>query len=122
MCLDRLEKFPVRKNKDGWVVAWKVFKSQTRTGYLPFLYATGRALAGRTYIAKIQHKMRNDDNPGYELGFHAYTTKRHALLRSPVWRGTCVYRVLLKDITATGYQDGLRVIVARKMIVPKEGK
>ena len=125
MCLDRLEKFPVRKNKDGWVVAWKVFivpawKKKT-SGFLDFACRTGGVYAGEKVHVATSGKV---GAPGwrYRAGFHTYKTEYAAQKIASRFVVYIVRRVLLKDITATGYQDGLRVIVARKMIVPKEGK
>jgi len=119
MCLDRLEKFPVRKNKDGWVVAWKVFYSQIGQR-LKFSWRDGGVGIGtKVHVAKGK-ALLIDEETTYQAGFHAYTNKQDAVWMAGFYGEFC-RRVLLKDITATGWQNGFRVIVARKMIVPKEG-
>jgi len=121
MCLDRLEKFPVRKNKDGWVVAWKLFYGRGKGRFLAFScqplgVSPGKDIhvANRVAIGYV--------GSTYQSGFHAYKTEYAAQKQAAKHPTHSYRRVLLKDITATGYQDGLRVIVARKMIVPKEGQ
>jgi hypothetical protein len=117
MCLDRLEKFPVRKNADGWIVAWKVFEK--RGDYLKFPSRKAKSFSVGSRVHRAQGGIIGI-SPTYQSGYHAYKTRAEAF-GGPYVFGS-IRRVLLKDITATGYQNGLRVIVARKMIVPKEGQ
>jgi len=55
----------------------------------------------------------------YPLGFHAYVTEREAKKG-----GLCggVHRVELRDIVSSGWQDGQRVVVAKRMKILPEKK
>ncbi len=131
MCLDRLEKFPIRQTKKGEAWAWKIFSTDGHRLSFPY-YGTGlipkggwlkeetynHAPSNRRHLLTGRYPER-----GYPYGFHCYLKEADARAECRSWRrGRVVKKVRVRNIVATGIQDNARVLVAKEMYVPKPGQ
>jgi hypothetical protein len=122
MCMssvDEIYKPPSRE----WTTAWKAFL-HGRTGDLLFpcnYYRGSRSVPRGKWITASNGSIR--DGYGqvfYPTGFHVFTTRQDARGFLGGTRG--ILRVKIRNVVARGSQDGLKVLVAREMLVPRDPK
>lgn len=134
MCLEALTNFPVKKNKRGEVRGWKVFRNDQQKPpkeRLAFtIWDTRRPLRRGVWLDANDYgdasliTMRGKDAKTYPAGFHLYRTRCEArawlMFMAMRYRKLfCVLPVRVKNICATGWQYGARVIVAREMLIER---
>ncbi len=133
MCLDRLEKFPIRQTKKGEAWVWKVFCADGRNLRSLFCGSGGPIPRGEWLGEKSVRRMdstRNrrlftEHNPCriYPYGFHYYLKEADARVECESWcGGKVVKKVRVRNIVAMGIQHNARVLVAKEMYVPKRGQ
>ena len=126
MCLQKLEDFNVRLNKDGVGTGYKVFRQFK--GKLFGEYArTGKERRTDIWLKEENFRpQRSDDGlerigKRYKRGWHVFLTWKAA----ENWRseGQHIRKIKFKDIVATGrgaYNS--RIVVAKEIFIPKEMK
>ena len=126
MCLDRLDPKVRPRKVGGKIYAWKAF-CRFSGGRLYFLcqpdigvpergLTKGRWMCESDYRPPVEESLRANEGGGYPMGFHAYANGNDAR-----WRGPA-FRVELRNIVATGWQDGRKVVVAKRMKILPEKK
>jgi hypothetical protein len=139
MCLDRVD----AKTKKDVKYAYKVFDTLRGKRYYPLAYegALWRTLwyisfelywflytrFGGTYdishmYTSSKRRIKAMDGTRYRSGFHCFVNETDAKAYSDVGciTETPIVKVAIEDIVASGEQDGLDVIVARKMRLIEE--
>lgn len=128
MCLDTITK---RYEQPDPTVrkAYKVFSPNEPTGY-KFLFYSHTGVFFTNWAREIDGVVptgewitavhRDAWLSGYECGFHAYTKIADArILAGDIRTGLAVVEVELRNMEAEGEENGLPVLVAREMFVPK---
>ena len=124
MCLDNVaskEKLDAWKAKQGkYVKVYKICRNYRRRWLSRFDFAYLKFRAG----------WNKDKNEGilsvyclpdiYPAGFHCYLSAGSALFKTEQWYESCITAyVPTKDVVAKGSQDRHRVIVSRRIYMPK---
>lgn len=111
MCLDRLDTFPTKGY--GWKTLYEKPDGRLEGTCTDYAFPVNRWLDANEGKSVPTLHTNNDYHTTYTAGFHAWTSRADA--RKYAWG--VVRKVKLKDVIVTGWQDGLRVIVAKKLLV-----
>lgn len=110
MCLNYQKDFPLR-TKDGTITVWKVITRRNTGEYRYYVWDTGANKSAGTALW-------DHSTFPYPAGFHCLTTRKDARRYG---FGGCLKLIKVeinpKDVVALGYQQGLKVIVAKKVTV-----
>ena len=123
MCLSIVGKI-YKPPSQKWTTAWKFFDVSS-SGHLMFPFNSLRGdwivPVGR-WLKSTTGQNRADDESAYPNGFHVLTTRRDA--RAFAGRVNCheVVKVKIRSVVASGKQDGLKILIAREMLVPSPKK
>jgi len=124
MCLDRLQKFGIRKDpiQDEYY-GWKIFVMNLNGLFSSPYYARLRQYRiGEWYNSKNIWSYGTMEGR-YKTGFHCYTNKKMAqiIAKKYIRLHYIVKRVLLRDILATGIEGYEReksnIVVAKQMYI-----
>jgi len=128
MCLTYFEKFPVKLNKKGVGIGWKVFRKNEDGSLSPELFGSNSIkyktnkwiIANPKCVAEyfIPYKKMLQ---GYNPYFHIFLTRKDAR----IWRDNeydvTIRKVKFRKMTVTGLQvfdcKFLRCIVAKEMLI-----
>ncbi len=133
MCLHRKEGMPLEYDGEGNVKAFKIFRkfmdpedglrSPLFRSYAP--YGRGEWLREEDWREsgiRVDFLMTERTYEKYDTGFHAFLSEQGAKELRDFWGWDedthVVLPVLLRSITATGMQLGVKIIVAREMFIP----
>jgi hypothetical protein len=118
MCLSQLDEqlHPVK-------YAWKLFylphNKRSRFLISPTMRERQKKHGWNVVPRRKQIAMKSYDGGGYTAGFHAYTREREAI--EARWGDKAIRRVEVRDVIASGVQNGYRVVVVKAFrIVPKK--
>jgi len=121
MCLDYLTEFPITKN-----YGYKIFS--TLNNKLDFLYQDSKTgVKKRRWLVASKGWLTADFQPkSYKKGFHIYENLSDARMNmiGPFYSAMqpILFRVVFKDVVAVGREDGMNVIVAKRIFVMEEVK
>lgn len=127
MCLDKVQKFRVRKDlKEKEYYAWKIFILNSTGLRSPYFAKKIYRLENVWLKSHNRQLYYNNVFNSYTSGFHCYLTKRDALIeKSEIWdlddnTNTIIKKVLLRKIITTGLQSSKRVVVAKEIYIPSQ--
>ena len=126
MCLDKLQKFKVKLDKDGVGEGFKAFGRDPTPGGLRGECCNTQKLRPWNKWLKEKPFRRNrdegtacawSDSKDYPIGWHIFKTE-HGARR---WTGfnSSIRKVKFRNIVVTGIQVECQVIVAKEIFIPK---
>lgn len=126
MCLETLQNFKVKLNKDGIGIGYKVFKLKAGALYGEIVRKekvrrVGVWLKERNFRAPKGSNLKMI-NGKYKEGWHIFLRRRSAYDWG-IEEGLVIKRIRFRGIVAKGRNvDRNRVIVAKEIFIPKEMK
>lgn len=114
MCLDRIDK-KTRKNFRYGYKIYDLFDGKLSGVFYNYFkdYPEG------VWIKDDKQIIINEVQPGYPTGFHVLTSKKGAKSWKDNFKTQVIRKVLIKDIVASGTQNGFNVVVCKqKKILP----
>jgi len=119
MCLDIIDK-ETKQVTEGWKIFEAVDNGLIGV-YFKYLLKPNKWIEDQLYYVIF-----SVCNEIYKTGFHFYLDKKDAkkgirrLLKLNSRRKLKIYKVKVKNITATGIQENLKIGVARKIFIEEE--
>lgn len=126
MCLDRLDPKVRPRKVGGKIYAWKVLDVRDDQRLAPPWFGNDRSTPIGVWLNSKAYSNRQlgircrFDNHIYQPGFHAYVKKEDAL--SELYTFRRARKIELQDVVATGWQEGMEVVVAKRMKILPEKK
>ena len=126
MCLQRLDDFNVKLNKDDIGSGWKVFVDGN-CGKLHGEYHNSGERPTNKWLNEKQFRGMGFTNPRwkkimsrYPFGWHIFPRKEDAVKWICGSFTKVIKKVKFRNVVATGYQIGYKVIVAKEIYIPKQ--
>lgn len=130
MCLDKLEDFKVKLNKDGVGKGYKVF--ERLNGNLFPLVFQNNSLPREQWLHEKEyrsfpHEGRKaiqllNGNGSYGFGWHVFKSAKDAYCFCDSCVSYIAKRVLFKNVQATGMWGNDKTIVAKEIFIPNDEK
>lgn len=124
MCLDTLEDFKVKLDKNGVGEGWKAFHIKGKKHLISVYFDRHftHAFGYNKWIKSMPDKVHIRNGVFYTTGFHVFTKEKDAKRWSTAHGGDVVKKIKFKTILATGKDITAykKTIVAEEIFIPKE--
>lgn len=117
MCLDKLDPKPQAKGNYGYKL-FTTERGELTSIFTEYKYPVGRWMEDEKPAEPLPYQGQNQ----YPTGFHVFASLQGLgrwINNKPAPKDR-IRRVLIDDVVATGRQDGVKVIVARKIKIGRK--
>jgi hypothetical protein len=132
MCLDQLEALPKLKKEHGHYIGWKTYRGYDTKEKQLFPMWQGKCQVIGTWLNEKDYRSRMDrrkkflkteqTNQKYCFGFHLFLRPPVLVVSFPPGIAYHIRKVYFDGVAATGLENGINVIVAKKMKILRQRK